>query len=74
MNKAIKSIIRRLAGIVLLLLGFAGLVLPGLQGILMIAGGLLILFPEDTKMGRKIRHWLSKRKDQALKEIERRKK
>jgi len=73
MNKAIKSTIRRLSGIVLLLLGFAGLVLPGLQGILMITGGLLILFPEDTKLGRKIRNWLNEKKRQLVEHRERRK-
>ena len=73
MNKALKSIFRRLTGIILLLLGFAGLFLPGLQGILMIAGGLLILFPEDTTMGRKLRRWLKEKRSQIHDELEKRK-
>ena len=73
MNKALKSVLRRLTGIILLLLGFAGLFLPGLQGILMIAGGLLILFPEDTTMGRKLRRWLKEKRSQIHDELEKRK-
>ena len=73
MNKALKSILRRLTGIILLLLGFAGLFLPGLQGILMIAGGLLILFPEDTTMGRKLRRWLKEKRSQIHDQLEKRK-
>jgi|GEM_PF-1797884 len=73
MNKIIKTLLRRLTGIVLLLLGFAGLVLPGLQGILMIVGGSLILFPEETVLGKKIRQWLKEKKDQVGKKLEHRK-
>lgn len=73
MNKAFKSVLRRLTGIALLLLGFAGLFLPGLQGILMIAGGLLILFPEDTAMGRKLRRWLKEKRSQMHDQLEKRK-
>ncbi len=70
MNKAFKSVLRRLTGIILLLLGFAGLFLPGLQGILMIAGGLLILFPEDTVMGRKLRQWLKEKRGHIHERLE----
>ncbi len=73
MNKAFKSVLRRLAGIILLLLGFAGLFLPGLQGILMIAGGLLILFPEDTVMGRKLRRWLKEKRSRLHNQLEKKK-
>lgn len=73
MNIAFKSILRRLTGIVLLLLGFAGLFLPGLQGILMIAGGLLILFPEDTVLGRKLRKWMKKKRVHIHEQLEKRK-
>lgn len=73
MNKAIKSVLRRLTGIILLLIGFAGLFLPGLQGILMIAGGLLILFPEDTVMGRKLRRWLKEKRGHIHEQLEKRK-
>jgi hypothetical protein len=73
MNKIIKTLLRRLTGIVLLLLGFAGLVLPGLQGILMIVGGLLILFPEETALGKKIRQWLKENKDHVRKKLVRQK-
>lgn len=73
MNKIIKTLLRRLTGIVLLLLGFAGLVLPGLQGILMIVGGLLILFPEETALGKKIRQWLKEKKGQVRKKLVRQK-
>ena len=74
MNKALQSVVRRLTGIALLLLGFAGLFLPGLQGILMIAGGLLILFPEDTVLGRKLRQWLEEKKGDIHEQLEKRKK
>ena len=47
-----------IAGVTLLLLGIAGLVLPGLQGILLILGGLAILSSHSS---------LARRAQEALK-------
>ncbi len=42
-NKAMWRPIRRLFGLLLIILGIPGLVLPGLQGIAMIIAGLVLL-------------------------------
>jgi uncharacterized protein YqgC (DUF456 family) len=47
-------------GIALLLLGIAGLVLPGLQGILLILGGLAIL-SSHSKLARRVQDALKSR-------------
>ncbi|MBU1992599.1 MAG: hypothetical protein ABH856_03005 [Patescibacteria group bacterium] len=47
MEKAkIMRVVQVIGGIFLILLGIVGLVLPFLQGILFIFGGIMLLFPE----------------------------
>jgi uncharacterized membrane protein YbaN (DUF454 family) len=55
-----KRTIRYILGISFLILGFAGLFLPVLQGILFLIIGLLILAPE-SKAIRKILAWLKRK-------------
>jgi drug/metabolite transporter (DMT)-like permease len=49
-----------IAGVTLLLLGVAGLVLPGLQGLLLILGGLAIL-SSDSPLARRLQDALKSR-------------
>jgi hypothetical protein len=62
MQRTVLSILRVLAGGMLLLAGIAGLFLPILQGWLLIFAGLLVLFPEETAAGRRIRIWIRTRR------------
>jgi uncharacterized protein YqgC (DUF456 family) len=57
-QRTVLSILRIVAGSILLLLGIAGLFLPILQGWLMIFAGLLLLFPEETAAGHSMRAWI----------------
>jgi len=59
------------AGSILLLLGIAGLFLPILQGWLMIFAGLLLLFPEQTAAGHRLRAWIRARKAAMAQSLER---
>ena len=72
MKKTVKAMIRIIGGSVLLLLGVLGLFLPILQGWLFLALGLLVIFPKDTKAGRRIRAWLTKKKGQVMERFRKR--
>ena len=58
MQDTVKRALRITGGILLLGLGVLGLFLPILQGWLFLGMGLLLLFPKDTRIGRRIRSWL----------------
>ena len=58
-------------GIFLVALGILLLFLPG-QGILTIFAGLYVLFPEDTRIGRKIRTWVRNRRAAVHRQLEER--
>jgi uncharacterized membrane protein YbaN (DUF454 family) len=58
-----------IAGVTLLLLGIAGLVLPGLQGILLILGGLAILSshsPRARRLQDALKSRLQRMRDRVL--------
>ena len=60
----IKKVLRIIAGIFLILLGILGLVLPGLQGILLIVAGLYMLGVRFPWLEKKWKEWKAKRKKQ----------
>lgn len=73
MQKTFKTVARITGGIVLLLVGVLGLFLPILQGWLFLGAGLLLLFPKNTKTGRRIRTWMKEKRSQVAERIRRRK-
>ncbi len=62
MKDTVKRALRITGGVLLLCLGVLGLFLPILQGWLFLGMGLLLLFPKDTRMGKRIRAWLKKKR------------
>mgnify|MGYP007065733507 CR=1 FL=1 len=70
MRDTVKRAIRITGGILLLGLGVLGLFLPILQGWLFLGMGLLLLFPKDTRMGRRIRAWLKEKQGDLKQRID----
>ena len=57
------------AGILLIALGIVGLVLPGLQGILLIIAGLAVLSshsPRARRLNEKLKGWARRARDKVL--------
>ncbi|MFO7768361.1 MAG: hypothetical protein R6W82_05340 [bacterium] len=72
MRETVKRGLRITGGVLLLVLGVLGLFLPILQGWLFLGMGLLLLFPRDTRTGRRIRAWLKRRREGLREGIEER--
>ena len=68
-----KRLIRNTLGVLFIILGLAGLVLPFLQGILFLAIGALLLSP-DIKFFAKIENYISRRAPRVGRAIKRLKK
>lgn len=72
MRETVRHTLRITGGILLMGLGILGLFLPILQGWLFLGMGLLLLFPKDTWLGRKIRAWLKEKRGDLRDRIDRR--
>ena len=63
-SRHFKRVVKLTAGVILLVLGFIGLFLPILQGILLIMGGLALLSTESPRVRAfnfRARSWLRKK-------------
>ncbi len=72
MNKSRGTIIRQITGVTIAVIGCAGLFLPVLQGWLLIIAGLLLLFPENNRVGRLIRSRIRRKEDALIARLQQR--
>jgi len=59
-KRFLPHILKKIAGVTLIILGIAGLFLPFFQGILMIVAGLILL--GNKKLATSIKNWFSGKK------------
>ena len=64
-----KRLVRIIVGIIFIVLGLAGLVLPVLQGILFLTIGMLLLSP-DIRVVKRIEKWLFNRYPRLARKVE----
>ena len=74
MTPTFKTLLKKSAGAALVGVGAIGMILPGIQGVVTLSAGLLLLYPEDTEKGRKIREWIKQKEDEAAADLEHRRK
>ncbi len=74
MTDTFKKLLRKSAGVSLVGIGAIGMIVPGIQGIVTLSAGLLLLYPEDTEKGRRIREWIHRKEEEAAADLERRRK
>ena len=72
MTDSIKKLLKKAAGAALVGIGAIGMIVPGIQGIVTLSAGLLLLYPEDTRKGRRIRAWIERKEAEATADLERR--
>ena len=71
MNDTFKKMLKKTAGVALVGVGAVGMIVPGVQGIVTLSAGLLLLYPEDTEKGQQIRAWIAEKETEAAAELER---
>jgi len=74
MTTTFKTLLKKTAGAALVGVGAVGMIVPGIQGVITLSAGLLLLYPEDTEKGRRIRAWIKRKEDEAAADLERRRK
>lgn len=74
MTSTFKMLLKKTAGVALVGVGAVGMIVPGIQGIVTLSAGLLLLYPEDTEKGRRIREWIQQKEDEAAADLEHRRK
>jgi len=67
-------LLRKSAGAALVGVGAIGMIVPGIQGIVTLSAGLLLLYPEDSDKGRRIREWIKAKEAAAAADLEERRK
>jgi hypothetical protein len=72
MTDSIKKLLKKTAGAALVGIGAIGMIVPGIQGIVTLSAGLLLLYPENTRKGRRIRAWIERKETEATADLERR--
>ncbi|MFC1628989.1 hypothetical protein ACFL3H_07745 [Gemmatimonadota bacterium] len=74
MTATFKTLLKKSAGAALVGVGVVGMIVPGIQGVVTLSAGLLLLYPEDTEKGRRIREWIRQKEDEAVADLEYRRK